>query len=72
VSANFSIPLPIFDRNQGEIARTRFALTQSQENAEAALTGTDGRSQNYKSLDEPEIVTLSQWYLKKAQTHAHQ
>jgi len=26
-----SIPLPIFNRNQGEIARTRFAITQSQE-----------------------------------------
>jgi cobalt-zinc-cadmium efflux system outer membrane protein len=26
-----SIPLPIFNRNQGEIARTRFALTQAQE-----------------------------------------
>ena len=27
----FNIDLPIFDRNQGEIARTRFAITQSQE-----------------------------------------
>jgi cobalt-zinc-cadmium efflux system outer membrane protein len=27
----FNIQLPIFDRNQGEIARTRFAITQSQE-----------------------------------------
>ncbi|MGA2184778.1 MAG: TolC family protein [Bryobacteraceae bacterium] len=27
----FSIPLPIFDRNQGEIARTRYAITQAQE-----------------------------------------
>lgn len=27
----FNIQLPIFDRNQGEIARTRFAVTQSQE-----------------------------------------
>jgi len=26
-----SIPLPIFNRNQGEIARTRFAITQAQE-----------------------------------------
>jgi cobalt-zinc-cadmium efflux system outer membrane protein len=25
-----SVPLPIFDRNQGEIARTRYALTQAQ------------------------------------------
>jgi cobalt-zinc-cadmium efflux system outer membrane protein len=27
----FNIELPIFDRNQGEIARTRYAITQSQE-----------------------------------------
>ena len=27
----FNIDLPIFDRNQGEIARTRYAVTQSQE-----------------------------------------
>ncbi len=31
-----SIPLPIFNRNQGEIARTRFAITQSQESEKAA------------------------------------
>lgn len=32
----FNIQLPIFDRNQGEIARTRFAITQSQELASEA------------------------------------
>jgi outer membrane protein, heavy metal efflux system len=31
-----SIPLPIFNRNQGEIARTRFAITQAQEQEKAA------------------------------------
>ncbi|MFZ0738320.1 MAG: TolC family protein [Candidatus Acidiferrales bacterium] len=31
-----SVPLPIFDRNQGEIARARYAITQSQENQKAA------------------------------------
>jgi cobalt-zinc-cadmium efflux system outer membrane protein len=31
-----SVQLPIFDRNQGEIARTRFAITQAQEQAAAA------------------------------------
>lgn len=31
-----SIPLAIFNRNQGEIARTRFAITQSQESEKAA------------------------------------
>lgn len=30
-----SIQLPIFDRNQGEIARTRFVITQAQEQAAA-------------------------------------
>ena len=29
----FSIDLPIFDRNQGEIARTRFAITQAEQTA---------------------------------------
>ena len=32
----FNIDLPIFDRNQGEIARTRAAITQSQEQASEA------------------------------------
>jgi outer membrane protein, heavy metal efflux system len=31
-----SIPLPIFNRNQGEIARTRFAITQAQEQQKTA------------------------------------
>ena len=31
-----SIPLPIFNRNQGEIARARFAITQAQELQKAA------------------------------------
>ena len=33
-----SIPLPIFNRNQGEIARTRFAIAQAQEQ-EKAVSG---------------------------------
>lgn len=32
----FNIPLPIFNRNQGEIARSRFAITQSQAQETAA------------------------------------
>ena len=32
----FNIPLPIFDRNQGEIARTQYAMTAAQEQAYAA------------------------------------
>ncbi len=31
VTFNVSVPLPIFDRNQGEIARTGFTITQAQE-----------------------------------------
>jgi cobalt-zinc-cadmium efflux system outer membrane protein len=31
VTFSVSIPLPIFDRNQGEIARTRVAITQAKE-----------------------------------------
>jgi cobalt-zinc-cadmium efflux system outer membrane protein len=31
-----SVPLAIFNRNQGEIARTRFAITQAQEQEKAA------------------------------------
>jgi len=33
---SFSIPIPIFDRNQGEIARTRYAITQAREQQSAA------------------------------------
>jgi len=47
-----SVPLPIFDRNQGEIARTNFAITQAQEQ-QAAARGqvlTDVRDA-YEALD---------------------
>jgi len=70
LSANFSIPLPIFDRNQGEIARTRYVLTQSQENAEAASDAvlTDVRN-NYEGFaTNQKILRLYlSGYLKKAQ-----
>ena len=32
----FNIPLPVFNRNQGEIARTQFAISQSESQATAA------------------------------------
>jgi cobalt-zinc-cadmium efflux system outer membrane protein len=35
---SFSIPMPIFDRNQGEIARTRYAINQAKEQ-QSASTG---------------------------------
>jgi cobalt-zinc-cadmium efflux system outer membrane protein len=31
VSFAFSVPIPIFDRNQGEIGRTRYGITQAEE-----------------------------------------
>jgi outer membrane protein, heavy metal efflux system len=47
----FNIDLPIFDRNQGEIARTRYAITQSEEQqseaAEQVMTDVVGA---YESL----------------------
>jgi cobalt-zinc-cadmium efflux system outer membrane protein len=33
---NVSVPLPVFNRNQGEIARTRYAVTQAREQQSAA------------------------------------
>jgi len=70
LSASFSIPLPIFDRNQGEIARTRYALTQSQENAAAAADAvlTDVRN-NYEgfSTNQKVLQLYLSGYLKKAQ-----
>ncbi len=39
VSTFFNIQLPIFDRNQGEIARARFAVTQAQETQTASSEG---------------------------------
>ncbi|MGA3127859.1 MAG: TolC family protein [Candidatus Korobacteraceae bacterium] len=70
LSASFSIPLPIFDRNQGEIARTRFALTQSQETAEAASDAvlTDVRN-NYEGFatNQKILQLYLKGYLKKAE-----
>jgi cobalt-zinc-cadmium efflux system outer membrane protein len=36
VTLSVSVPLPIFDRNQGEIARTHSAVSQAQEQQRAA------------------------------------
>jgi outer membrane protein, heavy metal efflux system len=36
LTLSFSIPMPIFDRNQGEIARTRYAINQAKEQQNAA------------------------------------
>jgi cobalt-zinc-cadmium efflux system outer membrane protein len=56
VSLFFSIPLPIFNRNQGEIARTRYAIGQSQETEKAAqeqvLTDVVNAFENLQTNDQ--------------------
>ncbi|HEX3738603.1 MAG TPA: TolC family protein [Terriglobales bacterium] len=68
IFANF--PLAIFDRNQGEIARTRYALTQAQEQQQAAsdtvLSDVANAFEAIRSNDE--VVQLyTSGYLKQAQ-----
>jgi outer membrane protein, heavy metal efflux system len=65
-----SIPLPIFNRNQGEIARTRFAITQAQEQEKAtngqALTDVRDAYEGVRTNDK--VVTLYRsGYLEVAQ-----
>ena len=56
----FNVPLPIFNRNQGEIARTRFALTQADFTAKATeeTVLTDVRNAYEAVKDNEEIVRL--------------
>src|SRR5579863_4080738 len=68
IFANFE--LPIFNRNQGEIARTNYALTQAQEQQQAAsdtvLSDVANAYEAVRSNDE--IVQLyTSGYLKQAQ-----
>jgi len=55
-----SIPLAIFNRNQGEIARTRFAMTQSQELEKQAdnQVATDVHDAYYNLQTNDQIVQL--------------
>jgi outer membrane protein, heavy metal efflux system len=65
-----SMPLPIFDRNQGEVARTRFAATQSELTARAAqdTVMTDVTNAYEASVTNQEVVELyTSGYLKQAQ-----
>lgn len=65
-----SLPLPIFDRNQGEIARTRYAMTGAQETAYAASDTvlTDVNSAYEAFSGNEEVVNLyTGGYLKQAQ-----
>jgi len=71
-SASFFVNfgLPIFNRNQGEIARTGFALTQAQEmQASASDTVLSDVNNAYEALrSSEEVVQLyTSGYLKQAQ-----
>jgi cobalt-zinc-cadmium efflux system outer membrane protein len=65
-----SFELPIFNRNQGEIARTNYALTQSQEQQRSAsdtvLSDVANAYEAVKSNDEVVQLYIS-GYLKQAQ-----
>jgi len=68
IFANF--PLPIFDRNQGEIARAQYALTQAQEQqysaSDTVLSDVSNAYEAVKSNDE--VVQLyASGYLKQAE-----
>ena len=66
----FNIPLAIFDRNQGEIARTRSALEQSQfqETVAEESVLTDVRDAYESATTNQEVVKLYvSGYLKQAQ-----
>ncbi len=68
IFANF--PLPIFDRGQGEIARTRHALTQAQELQQSASdTVLSDVANAYEAVrSNEEVVKLyTSGYLKQAQ-----
>jgi cobalt-zinc-cadmium efflux system outer membrane protein len=65
-----NVPLPLFDRNQGEIARTGYALSQAQELQRAAsdtvLSDVSSAFEGVKSSGE--VVQLyTSGYLKQAQ-----
>jgi cobalt-zinc-cadmium efflux system outer membrane protein len=65
-----SFPLPVFDRNQGEIARTRYAMTAAQETASATSDAvlTDVNSAYEAFSGNQGIVNLyTSGYLQQAQ-----
>ncbi len=66
----FNIPLPIFNRNQGEVARTYFVLTQSQfqEKAAEQQVLTDVRNAYEVLHNSEDVVQLyDKGYLQQAQ-----
>lgn len=65
-----NMELPIFNRNQGEIARTHYAITQAQENASAAgdMVLTDVESAYAAVTTNQQVVQLYMTgYIKNAQ-----
>jgi cobalt-zinc-cadmium efflux system outer membrane protein len=66
----FNIEIPLFDRNQGEIARTHYAITQAQEGAtaasEAVMTDVVNAYQALKT-SEKVVELYDSGYLKQAQ-----
>jgi cobalt-zinc-cadmium efflux system outer membrane protein len=65
-----SVPLPIFNRNQGEIARTKFALTQAEftEKGSEDTVMTDVSNAYEAAATNQEVVKLYvSGYLKEAQ-----
>jgi outer membrane protein, heavy metal efflux system len=69
VGATVSLPLPIFDRNQGEIARTQYARNAAQETAIAASDTviTDVNSAYAAFSSNQEVVNLyTGGYLEQA------
>jgi len=65
----FNIPLPVFNKNQGEIARTQYALTQSQFQQKAAeqqvLTDVKNAYENLRASEQ--LVQLyDKGYLQQA------
>ncbi len=70
VSLFASVPLPFFNRNQGEIARTGYAITQSQElsseQASIALTDVTNSFEGLRTADEV-VVLYQSGYLKEAE-----
>jgi cobalt-zinc-cadmium efflux system outer membrane protein len=66
----FNIPMPFFNRNQGEITRTRFAATQAQLNETAAqdTVMTDVQNAYEATVTNQEVVQLYlSGYLQQAQ-----
>ena len=65
-----SIELPFFDRNQGEIARTHYAITQAQENQtvaeETVMTDVANAYEAFHTADEV-VALYESGYLKQAQ-----